>query len=251
MGIPRPTVDLVSFTGKGSPEPAREAANILVFTKQTRLNMDLNAMERVQEMNDGEILGELSYMANTIPSSWEFVDYVFLINNVTRAFTHQFVRTRTGSYAQQTMRVLDVDGWTYGVGPTVEEDEDRAALYREAMENSARSYRKLIDEGAKIEDARGVLPTNIHTNIVAKFSLRTIAEIARKRASSRTQGEYREVLDLMIKEVVRVHPWASLFLERDFDRSAADLEAMVRYLIPSGKDQIKAIKLIDQMRASS
>lgn len=251
MSLPKPTVKLVGFTGKGSSDPAREAANLLVFTKQTRLNMDADQMARVEAMTEEEIRAELYYMANTIPSSWEFVDYTFLINNVTRAFTHQFVRTRTGSYAQQTMRVLDVDGWTYGVGPTLEGSDPLSERYREAMRYVAGAYRDLVDRGAAIEDARGILPTNIHTNIVAKFSLRTLAETARKRASGRTQGEYRDVMKMMLEAVKEVHPWASLFLERDFDRSAADLETMVRRFIPKGENQIQAIKLIDQLRASA
>jgi hypothetical protein len=37
---------------------------------------------------------------------------------------------------------------------------------------------------------------------VAKFDLRTLADTVRKRSSSRTQGEYRAVLDAMIAEVV-------------------------------------------------
>jgi thymidylate synthase ThyX len=54
-----------------------------------------------------------------------------------------------------------------------------------------------------IEDARGVLPTNIHTNIVAKFDLRTLADTMRKRASTRTQGEYRDVMDGMKDAVLK------------------------------------------------
>ena len=52
-------------------------------------------------------------MANTIPSSWEFVDYTFLVTGVSRAYTHQQVRTRAASYAQQTMRVLNMGEFDY------------------------------------------------------------------------------------------------------------------------------------------
>lgn len=252
------SVQLIDYTGAGSPDPARAAANLLVFTKQTRLKMEQDQMARVAAMTDDEIEAELTYMANTIPSSWEFVDYTFLINNVTRAFTHQFVRTRTGSYAQQTMRVLDVNGWTYGTGPTIKDDESehkgigtQAELYHDTMATLAATYDELIENGIAIEDARGILPTNIHTNIVAKFSLRTLADTARKRASGRTQGEYRAVMNAMLAEVIRVHPWATLFLERTFDKSAAELEAFIRGLGDiSESRRTNAIKLVDQLRAT-
>jgi thymidylate synthase (FAD) len=243
-------VTLLDYTGAGHADPARYAANLLVFTKQTRLTMEPGLLEEIASWPQERIEEELRYMANTIPSSWEFVTYTFMINDVTRGFTHQFVRTRTGSYAQQTMRVLDVRGWGYGVGPTVEVSAKRSDIYDSCMRKIAKSYQQLIEAGAKIEDARGVLPTNIHTNIVAKFDLRTLADTMRKRASTRTQGEYRDVMDGMKDAVLKVHPWAALFFDRTFERAAADLE---RSLLDSDMDAEKRthlIKLIDQMRAT-
>ena len=244
-------VELIDYTGCGSTDPARHAANVLVFTKQTRLKMGKQLFAEIASWPEEKIMEELKYMANTIPSSWEFIEYKFMINDVTRAFTHQFVRTRTGSYAQQTMRVLDVDGWTYGTGPTVADNPAAKVLYDVEMEDIGNTYNQLIKAGAKIEDARGVLPTNIHTNIVAKFDLRSLADVARKRASVRTQGEYRDVLDGMIAEVLRVHPWASLFFERTFDKAASELESWVRSRGIDDVEITNAIKLIDQMRATA
>lgn len=247
----QPSVNLIDFTGNGSHDPARHAANLLVFTKQTRLKMDPNLMSEIQGWTWERVQEELEYMANTIPSSWEFIEYKFLLNNVTRAFTHQLVRTRTGSYAQQTMRVLDVGGWDYATGPTVAEDEERRTIYDDCMAKVALCYDELIEAGAKIEDARGVLPTNIHTNIVVKFDLRTMADTARKRASGRTQGEYRAVMEGMKAEVIRVHPWAALFFNRTFDVAAAELEERVNELDLSGHAKTHLVKLIDQMRATA
>lgn len=245
-------VQLIDYTGAGSEDPARHAANVLVFTKNTRLEMRAGLLEEIAAWPQEKIEEELAYMANTIPSSWEFVEYKFLITDVTRAFTHQFVRTRTGSYAQQTMRVLNVNGWTYGTGPTVEGDEDLRQTYDKMMQEIACCYEWLVENGAKIEDARGVLPTNIHTNIVAKFDLRTMADTMRKRASSRTQGEYREVMEAMKAEILRVHPWAELFFNRQFDVAAAELEEEIRSIGElSEQRRTHLIKLIDQMRMTA
>lgn len=244
-------VQLVNYTGAGAEDPARHAANLLVFTKQTRLEMEPGLMEEIARWPEDKIMAELEYMANTIPSSWEFVEYTFLINNVTRGFTHQFVRTRTGSFAQQTMRILNKHGWTYGTGPTLHENGKAKLDYDEGMARVAGIYDQLVEDGIAIEDARGILPTNIHTNIIAKFNLRSLADVARKRASSRTQGEYREVLNAMLAEVVRVHPWAELFLSRSFDKAAADLEAMINALDVGSTRKTHMIKLIDQLRATA
>jgi flavin-dependent thymidylate synthase len=241
-------VELIDYAGAGSPDPARHAMNILVFTKQTRLVMKPGLLAEIAQWSQAKIAAELAYMANTIPSSWEFIDYTFLINGVTRGFTHQFVRTRTGSYAQQTMRVLDVNGWTYGTGPTIADDPDLKVRYDSAMQVVDGAYRTLIDNGAAIEDARGVLPTNIHTNIVAKFNLRNLADMFRKRASSRTQGEYRSVVDAMQAAVLEVHPWTELFFSRSADIAACELEAEIIAMDIDKEKKTMLIKLIDQTR---
>lgn len=242
-------VQLIDFTGADSPDPARHAANVLVFTKGTRLNMVPGLMDEVANRPWLDIEKELAYMANTIPSSWEMVSYTFLINGVTRAFTHQLVRTRTASFAQQTMRVLDVDGWDYLIGPTIE--GYKRTIYESEMRSIDDTYRGLIELGAKIEDARGILPTNILTNIVAKFDLRSLTDTFRKRASSRTQGEYRDVVEAMKAEVLRVHPWTSMFLERTFDKAAADLESELIGMELPAQQRTDLIKLIDQMRMTA
>lgn len=241
-------VSLIDFTGCGRGDPARHAANVLVFTKATRLQMNPDLFSEIEKRDWMEIKAELQYMTTTIPSSHEFCHYTFLINGVSRAFTHQFVRTRTGSYAQQTMRVLDVSGFDYVTGPTIDDDFSRREVYKDTMAEINRNYQQLIGLGAKIEDARGLLPTNICTNIVASFNLRTICELVRKRSSSRTQNEYRAVLDAMKAEVIRVHHWADMFLERDFDKAAGELEDDIRALNLPESHKVRMVKLVDQMR---
>lgn len=259
-------VTLIGYTGQGTADPSRHAANLMIFTKQTRLEMRPGLMEEIASWDDEKVMAELEYMANTIPSSWEFCDYVFLIEDVTRAFTHQFVRTRQGSYAQQTMRVLNKRGWTYETGPSIEAGyvlhpadgsidgmSREAELYHDTMATIAAAYDEMVEGGIAIEDARGVLPTNIHTNIVAKFNLRTLAEMARKRASGRTQGEYRQVMEAMKSAVTEVHGWSPMFLDRTFDRAASDLEEAIRSLnhCINQEEITRMVKLIDQMRMTS
>lgn len=243
------SVTLVDFTGSGHPDPADYAASVLIFTKNTRLNMVPGLFDEIRGWSAERKAEELAYMANTIPSSWEFVDYTFLISGVTRAFTHQFVRTRTASFAQQTMRVLDVStgpGWDYAVGPSIKTQEQQAT-YELCMGEIAGAYKRLVKEGVKIEDARGVLPTNILTNIVVKMNMRTFAEMVRKRSSPRTQGEYREVLQGMASEAIKVHPWLSLFIDQNFDKAAKDLDAEIAEVSDENK-RIRMMKLVDQMR---
>jgi len=245
-------VTLVDYTGNGSIDPSRHAAALLVFTKNTRLTMSPSLLGEIHEWPMKRLLDELEYMSNTIPSSWEFVDYVYMIEGVSRAFTHQMVRTRTASFAQQTMRVLDVSegkGWDYLTGPSIESNTEprRREVYDGAMETIADVYRTLIELGAEVEDARGVLPTNILTNIVVKMNMRTLVELIRKRTSPRVQGVYRQVLQSFNEEAARVHPWISLFINRDADAAARELYAYFKTL--PAEEKLRLSKLLDKVYA--
>ena len=70
-------------------------------------------------------------------------------------------------------------------------------------------YQELRASGAEIQDARGVLPSNMRTHIIAKFNLRTLSEMAKNRLCTRTQGEYQNVFRAMVASVLEVHPWAN------------------------------------------
>lgn len=228
------------------------ARDLLIFTKSTRLEMTPGLMDTITHvMSDAEKDAELDYMANTIPSSWEFVDYVFLVEGVSRAYTHQQVRTRAGSYAQQTMRVLNMGHYEYVYTERNEENKEARDLIGGVNLLIQNAYRELIKLGQPPEDARGILPTNISTNIVCKFNLRTMSELARSRTGGRTQGEYQKVVNAMIDEVIKVHPWAEKFFFKKGRDYFAEIEAFAQREF--GDDLLKKgelLKIVDHMRKS-
>lgn len=198
-----------------------DALNLLLRTKNTRLNFSEEDPATWTEQRKQE---HLDYMLTTIRSSWEFVDYVFRISGVTRAFTHQLVRTRSGSYAQESQRTVDVRDHEVmmpdfnspsGIPPIdpVITKQYRQTHWREAAEHAMEAYEALILDGVPVQDARGILPTNVTTSIVAKFNLRTLHDMALVRLCTRTQGEYQMVFREMRKKVLAVHPWAEPFIQ--------------------------------------
>lgn len=225
------------------------AAELLLFTKSTRLTLSPSLMDDIMAWSPEKKAQELAYVAGTIPSSWEMIDYVFMIEGVSRAFTHQFVRTRNGSYAQQTMRVLDMGAYDYVLTDRNKEDQVSLSLISKANRYIQSTYKTMIDSGVAPEDARGILPTNIATNIVAKFNLRTLSELCKSRTGGRTQGEYQHVINAMADAVLAVHPWAERFLfpaERDY---FAEIEAFAAR--EYGGDLLKKgelLKIVDAMR---
>lgn len=233
-------VTLMNFTPN-----ARE---MLVFTKSTRLNVTPGLMDVIKMYDEKKLQKELDYMVDTIKSSWEFVDATFCIEGVSRGFTHQFVRNRLGSYAQQTMRILDMGDFDYITGPSIAGDERLQAMYDAAMAQISVVYKELIKSGAKIEDARGILPTNISTNIIAKFNLRALSQMMLSRASNRTQDEYRQVLDAMYAAVVEAEPWCASFLRSSKYDDLKRLESAILDSYEGTEMCTQLLKLIDKVR---
>lgn len=227
----------------------QEAENILLFTKATRLTMSPGLLDEIRAKTQDEKLAELEYMANTIPSSWEFVDYVFLVEGVSRAYTHQQVRTRAASYAQQTMRVLEMGAYDYIYTDSNKKSEKAMAIIGATNEVIRNAYNQLLECGQAAEDARGILPTNISTNIVCKFNLRTFVDLAKARTGGRTQSEYQKVVNAMVDEVLRVHPWAEKFLFQQGRDYFAEIEAFAQReyggnLLKKGE----LLKIVDRLR---
>jgi thymidylate synthase (FAD) len=187
-----------------------DALELLILTKDTRLGGGVTLAD-IKAWPDEKKLEHLAYMRDTIQSSWEFVDYTFRISGVTRAFTHQFVRTRSNSYAQEAQRVVDLSDAEWLTPEKL--DAEQATLFNASMYESIRSYAILKGDGVASQDARGLIPTNVCTSIIAKINLRTMSHMAELRLCTRTQGEYQDVFRAMTAAVIAVHPWAESFID--------------------------------------
>lgn len=179
------------------------ALELLLYTKDTRLQGEQTLQQIEEDWSDAEKEKHFKYMLDTIQSSFEFVDYIFKISGVPRSFTHQLVRTRTGSYAQESQRTVDVRG--HGCEWPTDSDDLKYAIMQH--------YGELIDAGVPVQEAREILPIGVHTSIIAKFNLRTLHDMALVRLCTRTAGMYQNVFKEIKRLVVEQHPWAEDFLQ--------------------------------------
>lgn len=209
--IKEPEVKILDYTGMGQNDPLW-AAKKLIYTKLTRLEQSQNTWDKIFSMSDEEITEQLSYVRDSVRSSWEFVTITFQLKLVTRGFTHQMVRTRTASYAQQSQRVVDMTGFDFGCGPVIKENPEMFAIYEQCMNSINESYKKLIELKAPAQDARGVLPTAVGTSIIIEMNLRTLADLAGKRDNPRAEGEYFIIFKKMAESAIKELPWIESFL---------------------------------------
>jgi len=246
-------VRLIDYTGKGQPNPEVYAQNLLIYVKNTRVTQGMIAQRAVANLSDEERAKEIIAIANTIRSSWEFIHFTWEITGVTRAFTHQFVRSRHFSFAQQAMRVADMSEFE-SLCPDTVKAKGKEGFWKLTMQMIASAYSELRKADIPAQDARGVLPTNVLTNIIASGNLRAFADMTGKRLNIRVQDEYQEVVRKMIDTVYEVHHWTKDFLEPDRANTPA-LNALLRAAlgdkapveVPSVND---ALKELDRLKGT-
>lgn len=165
----------------------------------------------------------------------EWIQMSILFENVSRAFTHQLVRTRMATYAQESMRFAvkgdvanstklppslagTVSGkeWAARYGNVIEPpDEGREQRWRNrwdrALDSIDEAYSANVDDGMPAEDARGLLPTNILTRVHDRIDMKSLLHLAGMRLCTQAQFEWREVFAQVAQSlrnlVPESHPW--------------------------------------------
>jgi flavin-dependent thymidylate synthase len=134
----------------------------------------------------------------------EFIDFHFMIEGVTRAFTHQLVRQRTAVYAQESLRFAVKESLSQEVAlpPSIREESEAETIWQDTIETIEDAYNVLINR-LKIpaEDARGLLPMNVTTRVHYKTNLRNLVEHAGNRLCTQAQFEWRQVFNEIVRSI--------------------------------------------------
>lgn len=140
-------------------------------------------------------------VAHRHTSVLEHAYITFRIDGISRGCSHQLVRHRLMSVVQESQRyvkykdMVSSDDWY--VMPEEFEGTDKEKAFRVAMQNSALSYSILLEQGAKPEDARAVLPNAMKTSLTISMNVRELFSILNLRLSQKAQTEIRELAQNM------------------------------------------------------
>jgi len=142
---------------------------------------------------------------------FEFVNTVWLIKGASRAFQQQLTRTRQASYSIQSLRVVPLKNFAvrhdYTESSRMASNPRVKKRFDATMHYLQKAYCELLDMGCPTEDARGILPLNIHSPITMSINLRSLYHMLELRFCENTQEEYRQVAEQMKKEVAeKMHP---------------------------------------------
>jgi thymidylate synthase (FAD) len=121
-----------------------------------------------------------------------------------RAVTHELVRHRLASFAQESQRYVNYsiknDGHISFIKPFFIEEPDSEAgkIWIESIKNAENAYKKLIEIGCSPQEARDILPNCAKTEIVITANLREWRYILDLRSQD---GVYPPLRDLMKKTI--------------------------------------------------
>ena len=190
-------VKLIGFTPNPEKLPAMAAK--LTHSKTKPENLDKTSDKELNAILEQVVgLGHTSVIEHTA--------FTFAISDVSRSLTHQLVRHRIASYAQQSQRYVNLNEPNFVTPPKIEKDKDMKKAYEETMENIWEQYNKLLELGIPAEDSRYVLPNAACTNIIVTMNARSLLNFFELRCCQHAQWEIRQCANKMLQEVKKVAP---------------------------------------------
>lgn len=117
-----------------------------------------------------------------------------------RGVTHELVRHRLASFSQESTRYCNYAQGRFGGEITVirpyfwREDEAAYQVWREAMAAAEAAYLRLLELGARPQEARSVLPNSLKTEIVMTANLREWRHVFELRCSGAAHPQMREIM---------------------------------------------------------
>lgn len=136
-----------------------------------------------------------------------------------RGVSHELVRHRIASYSQESSRYCNYSNDRFGNEITfivpvglelgnldIEDKTDWRIVWENAMNNAEESYLHLIRLGAKPDLARGVLPTDVKTEIVVTMNLREWRHFFKLRTVQAAHPNIRYIARDMLKSFKTLLP---------------------------------------------
>ena len=184
------------------------------YAQQGECLAHLSASICVGKLDNPTEKGMLSAINSGHDSVLEHLPLTWVIENVSRALTHQLIRHRIASYSQLSQRYTKVqtdEEWY--IVPTSIDKHAFGSRYLNLMEDIAELYNDMCNDGVPNEDARMVLPNACFTSIMVSMNARAFSEAATLRTCNRAQWEIRQMFKLMRDSIRDVYPhvWEKCF----------------------------------------
>lgn len=127
-----------------------------------------------------------------------------------RGVTHEIVRHRIASYAQESTRYCNYSKDKFDNGVTFIKplffEGEKLKIWEESMAFAEKQYLRLIEMGATAQEARAVLPNSTKTEIIVTMNLREWRHFFKLRTSKAAHPQMIEVAATLLQKMKEVVP---------------------------------------------
>jgi len=151
------------------------------------------------------------------------IEHASVTVNITcdRGVSHELVRHRLASYAQESTRYCNYSGDKFGreltfIRPSWAAEHDVDALpipllrkyniWVRSMEEAERAYLEMLGEGASAQEARAVLPNSLATKIAMTANLREWIHVFRLRMDLPAHPDMRQTMKPILMDMLDEYP---------------------------------------------
>ena len=124
-----------------------------------------------------------------------------------RGVSHELVRHRIASFAQESTRYCNYSKSKFGSEITVIQpqfdtwDSHLFDVWKESCEWAERYYFKLLSSGATPQEARSVLPNSLKTEVVVTMNFRAWRHFLKLRTAKDAHPQMREITIPLLNEL--------------------------------------------------
>ena len=172
---------------------------------------DKPAPEIIESLNYRKQLKMIRYAKiMRLSSVLDFPYYIISFADVSRCFTHQWVRYRIAAHMQQSLRYVKVNANNYDwfiipLSILKTQDPTLIASYIKNILEYGKLYLKLVERGIPYEDARFILPIAVKTHISTAMDAEEILHVIYQRTCMDAQWEIRIATLTLYTGLLAVH----------------------------------------------
>lgn len=209
MKIIQPSVEILSHFDHDDALMAIERASRTCYKSE----------ENISPNSAAKMVGNLIKRGHTAMLEHYSVTVKFICD---RGVTHEIVRHRVASYAQESTRYCNYSGDKFGKQITVidpskafswdfnkQADCAKYQAWHDSIEASEKAYMEMLENGASPQEARSVLPNSLKTEIVVTMNLREWIHFFNLRAVGTTGAPHpqmKQVAIMALKKMARILP---------------------------------------------
>jgi len=169
----------------------------------------------------------------------EWMTVSFECSGVTRSLTHQLVRTRKASFAQQSQRYADMGNFNVRMPVEIASNGAAAQIWLHAINTARKAYKMLADMGIPIQDVRSITPTAVETYIICSYPLSEFLALYSYRACQMFFPEMVEIMRLMKIALLEKCEWLEPHIKISCEKSGPGINNLPHKCLYQGWERVE------------